>query len=417
MSSTPLGSYKAFYHRLGSPQSADTLVLAGAPNSNEFPATRVTADGAYALLLTGALDANGYGWFTPNRPGSAVHTLVEPGDGPVRYVGNRGSRFFFRLSSKTSNGRIASVDAADPAHALHTVVPGRRDALVAASIVGDRIYLDYLHDVHNVLDSVDVNGRRERGIALPGLGTASVPFADGVDQPLRYTFESFTQPSTTYALDPRTGRSTVAERSPIRFDAGPFVTEQFFATSKDGTRVPVFVTRRRDVPYDGSTPTILYGYGGFGNLYTVTPNFGFITTLWLQMGGTYAVVNARGGGEYGEAWHRAGMLANKQHVFDDVVAAAELLIARKLTSPPKLALRGGSEGGLMAAAVAMQRPDLFGAVLRRPVCRTCCASNVSRRLPAVQQRPARAISQKRRSVPFLHIRRCTTCVTARAIRD
>jgi prolyl oligopeptidase len=178
-----------------------------------------------------------------------------------------------------------------------------------------------------------------------------------------YTYESFTEPPATFRYDVRTGRGTVAARAPVRFDPASFVTEQLFATSKDGTRVPVFVTHRRDLRYDGSTPALLWTYGAYGDLWTVTPTFGAQTALWLEMGGAYAVVNARGGGEYGEAWHRDGMLERKQHGIDDVLAAAEMLSARKITSPAKLALGGASAGGLMTAAAVMQRPDLFGAAI------------------------------------------------------
>ncbi len=178
-----------------------------------------------------------------------------------------------------------------------------------------------------------------------------------------YTYESFTQPQTTFRYDLAAGTSTVAVRDNTPFDALPYVTEQLFATSKDGTRVPVFVVHRRDLRYDGATPTLLYGYGGFGETGLLTPTFSWTTALWLDMGGAYAVVNARGGGELGEAWHRAGMLGNKQHAFDDAIAAAELLIARKITSPAKLAVTGTSGGGLLVGAVVTQRPELFAAAM------------------------------------------------------
>ena len=357
---SPNGFYKAFYHRLGTPQSND-LLLAAAPDASTFPATAVTPDGRYAILITGALENNGYDVFPAVQSAAPRRTLVEPGDGAVWYAGNAGSRFYFRVNAGAPNGRIITVDAGDSQHRLRTVVPERRDPLVEATFIGDRLYLDYLHDVHSVLEVADAEGRHVGAIPLPGLGTATAPLGEVEDGFAYYKYESFTEPRTTYRYDLKTGRSTVAVANPTRFDPAPFVTEQLFATSRDGTRVPVFVTHRHDLRYDGATPTIMWGYGAYGDL--VTPTFGLTTAVWLEMGGAYAVVNARGGGEYGDAWHRAGMLEQKQHGFDDVIAAAQLLIARKITSPSKLALTGASAGGLMVGAVATQRPELFAAAI------------------------------------------------------
>jgi prolyl oligopeptidase len=289
--------------------------------------------------------------------------LIEPADGPAYYVGNIGTRFFFRVHGGAPNGRIVEVDASDTVHRERTVVPERADPLVDASLIGDRLYLDFLHDVHNVLEIADVRGRTLGTIALPGAGTATVPAGDAEDGFAYYRYQTFIDPPTTFRYDLRSGASTVAARRSTRFDSASFVTEQLFATSKDGTRVPVFVTHRRDMRYNGSTPTRLWGYGAYGTLFTLTPTFGEQTAVWLQMGGAYAVVNARGGGEHGEAWHRAGMMERKQHVFDDVIAAAQLLVERKITSPAKLALEGASAGGLMVGAVVTQRPELFGAAI------------------------------------------------------
>ena len=358
----PPGAYKAFYHRLGTAQSSDILVVAAPPN--RFYATRVTGDGRFAVeFISDALDHNGYDVFPADQPGSPRRTLIPSGDGAAYYVGNAGSRLFFRVTSNAPNGRIVEVDANDPAPQMHAVVAERPDPLVDASLIGDRLYLNFLHDVHNVLDIADLRGRPLGTIALPGAGTVSVPEGEAEDGFALYRFQSFLDPPTTFRYDLRTGASTVAMRRSTRFDPAPFVTDQLFATSKDGTRVPVFVTHRRDMRYDGSTPTRLWGYGAYGATFTLTPTFGDQTAVWLEMGGAYAVVNARGGGEYGDAWHRAGMFEHKQRVFDDVIAAAQLLIDRKITSPSRLALEGASAGGLMVGAVVTQRPDLFAAAI------------------------------------------------------
>jgi prolyl oligopeptidase len=212
-----------------------------------------------------------------------------------------------------------------------------------------------------VVGLASVTGRPLGTIPLPAIGSAFFGSSQREDRAVYYTFESFAYPPVTYRYDPVTAAQTVVFRSPIAFDPAPFATEQLFATSKDGTRVPVFVIHRKDMPLDGSTPTILYGYGGFD--ISITPYFAKETALWLQMGGAYAVATLRGGGEYGDAWHDAGRLANKQHVFDDFIASAQMLIDHKITSTPKLAVNGGSNGGLLVGAVLTQRPDLFGAAI------------------------------------------------------
>ena len=356
----PSGFYKTFYHKLGTPQSAD-IVIAAAANEREFPAAYVADDPRYALVTFGEPDLNGFDVFPADRPGAPRTRLVDRGDGPVRFIATRGTRFFFFTKAGTPNGRVIEVDLDDPKHVAHTIVPERADVLDDASMIGDRFYLDYLHDVHSVITIADERGRTVGTIALPGTGTATVPQASDDQTFAYYTYQSFVEPETTYRYDVATGRSTVAARSSVLFDASPYVTEQLFATSADGTRVPVFVSHRRDMPYDGSTPTILWGYGAGGDVFTVTPYFGATNALWLRFGGAYAVVNARGGGEYGEAWHRAAMLGKKQRTFDDVIAAAQLLIDRKITSRPRLALSGASWGGLLVGAVVTERPDLFAA--------------------------------------------------------
>ncbi len=356
------GPHKAFYHRLGTPQSAD-LLLATARNVDDFPYTFVSDDGRYAMAVTTSpADTDGIEIFPADQPEARRRTLIEPGRGQNWYITNVRARFYFWTNTGSPNYRVVEIDADDPQHRVRTIVPERADALVGASFIGGRFYLNYLHHVHNVLEIADAAGRHVGSIPLPGFGTATVPTADG-DEFAYYTYESFTQPRVTYRYDLKTGESTPAAQNPIRFDSAPYVTEQLFATSKDGTRVPVFVTHRRDLTYDGSTPTILWGYGAYGSVSFVTPAFSSTTALWLRMGGAYAVVNGRGGGEYGEAWHRAGMLERKQRGLDDVIAAAELLIARKITSPAKLALSGASMGGLLVGAVAVERPELFAAAL------------------------------------------------------
>jgi prolyl oligopeptidase len=253
---SPPGVHKAFFHRLGTPQSSDVLVAAAPPN--RFYATGVTDDGRYAIeFIDGGLDRNGYEVFPVDEPGAPRRTLIEPDRGTTYYIGNAGSRFFFRVTDGAPNWRIVEVDANDPAHRLRTVVPERADPLSEARLIGDCLYLDFLHDVYSVLEIADLRGRALGTIALPGTGTATVPDGEAADGFAYYRYQSFIDPPTTFRYDLRTGASTVAARRSTRFDPAPFVTEQLFATSKDGTRVPVFVTHRRDMRYDGSTPTRL----------------------------------------------------------------------------------------------------------------------------------------------------------------
>jgi len=219
----------------------------------------------------------------------------------------------------------------------------------------------YLHDAHSVLRVIPLGGVPTRTVPLPGIGSVALAATKRDDQAFYYNYQSYAYPPAHIRYDVVHGTQRVHDRTITSFDADAFVTDQLFATSKDGTRVPMFVTHRRDMPYDGSTPTIIYGYGGFDISWT--PYFSRQDAMWLKMGGAYVAVTLRGGGEYGEAWHDAGRLLNKQHVFDDYFAAAQLLIDRKITSPPKLAANGGSNGGLLVGAAITQRPDLFGAAI------------------------------------------------------
>ena len=276
-------------------------------------------------------------------------------------MGADGTRIYLLTNKAAPRFRIAYVDLNDPSHALHTLVPQTADKLENASLVGNRFYLQYLHDAHAVVNVADLTGRQVGTVQLPGIGSGGLPNARRDDKIAFYGFTSFTYPTTIYQYDTRSGASTVWAKPKVAFDGSQYTTELMFATSKDGTKVPVFVTHRNGMAYDGSAPTILYGYGGFD--ISLGPTFSALNAMWLQMGGTYALAILRGGGEYGEAWHDAGRLGEKQHVFDDFIAAAQMLIDAKVTSTPKLAINGGSNGGLLVGACEVQRPDLFGAAI------------------------------------------------------
>jgi prolyl oligopeptidase len=357
-----LGVHKLYYHKLGTAQAADKLVYASTAHPDQFVGMASSEDEKYYFFYTSKGDGNSLSWKRRGAPDSAFRQLFAL-DLTVHYnvVGDDGNRLYVETNAGAPRNRLVWFDVTDPSHALHDIAPQSADKLEAVSLIGDKFYLGYLHDAHSVTRIVDLQGRAAGAIDLPGIGSGGPPNAWREDRIAYYTFTSFTYPTTVYRYDTKTGKSTVAVKPKIAFDGTPYVTEQLFATSKDGTRVPVFVTHRKDMKLDGTTPTILTGYGGFD--ISVTPYFSSASAVWLRMGGAYAVATLRGGGEYGQAWHDAGRLANKQHVFDDFIAIAQMLIDKKITSTPKLGVNGGSNGGLLVGAVVNQRPDLFGAAI------------------------------------------------------
>jgi prolyl oligopeptidase len=355
-----LGTQKIYFHTLGTPQSADRLVYTAQPD--QFLSIGRTDDQRYDYMYVSKGDGNSFSWKRAGEPESAFRQIFAL-DPNVSYgpVGDDGTRVYLQTNRDAPRGRLTWLDLKDPSHALHDIVPQSADAIEGVSLLGNRFYVSYLHDAHSVVKIYALDGKQVGAIDLPGIGSGGQPGGHRADRIVYYAFTSYTYPTTIYRYDTQTGTSTVAISPKIAFDSTPFVTEQIFTTSKDGTRIPVFLTHRKDMPLDGSTPTILYGYGGFN--ISMTPGFSSSIALWLQMGGAYAVATLRGGAEYGDAWHDAGRLANKQHVFDDFIAAAQMLIDKKITSTPKLAANGGSNGGLLVGAAITERPDLFGAAI------------------------------------------------------
>jgi prolyl oligopeptidase len=241
------------------------------------------------------------------------------------------------------------------------VIPQAEETLVSVNRVGPHLIANYLKDAHSLVRVFDLQGKAVREVELPGLGTAGGFAGDRDSTETFFSFASFARPTTIYRYDVATGAVSLWKAPKVGFDPDDYVTRQVFYASKDGTRIPMFLTHRKDLNPTPETPCLLYGYGGFN--IPLTPAFSPANLAWVEMGGIYAVANLRGGGEYGEPWHRAGTKLQKQNVFDDFIAAAEYLIAEKLTSTPKLAISGGSNGGLLVGACLTQRPDLFGAAL------------------------------------------------------
>ncbi len=355
---------KLCYHRLGEPQAADRLVYER-PDRKEWGfGGGVTEDGRYLVIhvWSGTARENGLFYLDLADPAARVVELLADFDASYGFIGNDGARFFLQTDLDAPRSRVVAVDLARPARTdWREIVPQSEDALLGAGLVADRLVLDYLHDAHSRVRIVELDGRPVRDVELPGLGSAVGFDGRRTDRDAFYAFTSFTSPGTIYRYDMDTGRSTVWRRPKIEFDPDGYESRQVFATSADGTRVPVFLCHRKGLARDGRNPVYLYSYGGFG--LPLTPFFSVSNLVWMEMGGVLAVACLRGGGEYGNAWHDGGRLARKPNTFADLVAAAELLIGQGYTSPQKLAIGGGSNGGLTVAATMNLRPDLFGACI------------------------------------------------------
>ncbi len=353
---------KAYYHRLGQPQTEDALVYERPEDKELFPAGTVTRDGRYLVLSTGK-GASG-------KAEIHVRDLRAPGVGPiplftgfahdVSYIDEVEGRFFFRTDEGAPRGRVVAVDLARSRTPVE-VLPEGKDKLEGVAIVNRTLVALRLQDASSRVELHDLDGRLLRAVPLPGLGTVSGLTGEPDDPEMFLGFTSFTQPATPYRWDFTAEALTRFEETAGREGPSAYQVQQVFCTSKDGTRIPMFLVHRRGLAPDGRRPTLLYGYGGFN--ISLTPVYSPATRVWLDRGGLFAVANLRGGGEYGEAWHEAGMGDRKQNVFDDFVAAAEWLVTAGWTRADKLAIQGGSNGGLLVGAVMTQRPELFGAVV------------------------------------------------------
>ena len=353
--------HKVYFHRVGTPQSADRLVYERPDHPDWNLIAGVTDDGAWLIVNAAqGTDPNNRVFVRDLRkPHGEVVGLLTEGDAAYRFVGNDGDTFFFVTTKDAPRGRVVRLRLDDPTPV--GIVPESKDSLEGAALFGEQLILEYLHDAHSVVRRTSVAGTPLGELPLPGLGSASGFGGKQTDDETFFAFTSYTMPASVYRLDLVTGASSLVFAPRLPFDPGLFETEQVFYTSKDGTRIPMIVTRKIGTPRDGTAPTILYGYGGFN--ISLTPAFSPSTLVWLDLGGTFAVANIRGGGEYGEDWHLAGTKEHKQNVFDDFIAAAEYLIAERYTSTKKLAIYGGSNGGLLVGACLTQRPELFGAAI------------------------------------------------------
>jgi prolyl oligopeptidase len=355
---------KLFYHRLGDPQDQDRLIYER-PDQKEWGfSSRVTDDGQYLVIgvWRGTEPKNQVFYKPLAEPQAEVVELLSGFDAEYEFLGNQGSLFWLLTDLDAPLRRVIAIDVQRPDRShWKEVIAESEQVIRGASIVGDRFFVSYLKDATTRIEMFDLDGRRLGEVALPGIGTAGGFGGRQSDRQTFYWFTSFTAPVTIFRYEVATGESSVFRRPQLPFDPADYVTEQVFFESRDGTRVPMFLTHRRGARPAGGWQTILYGYGGFD--ISLTPSFSVSNLVWMERGGLYAVPNLRGGGEYGRRWHEAGMKANKQNVFDDFLAAAQWLIDHGYTTPNRLAIRGGSNGGLLVGAAMTQRPELFGAAI------------------------------------------------------
>ncbi|QJE02425.1 S9 family peptidase [Massilia forsythiae] len=355
---------KLYYHRVGTAQDADVLVY-DRPDQKEwgFQAT-TTDDGRYLLVTATKGTAHKYRVFYKDlsKPDGKVQALVDNFDAAYDFIDNVGPVLYFATDRKAPKKRIVAIDLRRPQETnWKTIVPEAQQTLVSSHMIDNKLVNEYLADARAVVKVTDLKGKALREIALPGIGTVSGFNAKRTDTEAFYSFTGFTTPSTIYRVDFKSGASSVFRQPKLQFDPAAYETRQQFFTSRDGTRVPMFIVSKKGIKLDGNNPTYLYGYGGFN--ISMTPAFSPANLAWMEMGGVYVSANLRGGGEYGEAWHEAGTKLHKQNVFDDFIGAAQWLIDNKVTSPSKLAIGGGSNGGLLVGAAMTQRPDLFAAAI------------------------------------------------------
>ena len=355
---------KVYYHKLGTPQSEDVLVYERPDQKDWLFGGSVTDDGNYLIInVYQGTDVKTRVYFKDLKAKDApVVKLLDDFDAAYYFIGNQGPRFYFQTDLQAPRGKVIEIDTANAArNNWKVVVPESKEALQSATFVNNRFILNYLKDAYTQVKIHETSGKLVSEVTFPDIGTASGFGGKTTDKETFYAFTGFTTPTTIYRYDMATGKSTIFRQPKVDFNPAQYETKQVFYTSKDGTKVPMFITHKKGLKLDGKNPTYLYGYGGFN--ISLSPAFSVANLVWMELGGVYAQPNLRGGGEYGEEWHQGGMKLKKQNVFDDFIAAAEWLIANKYTSTPKLSIGGGSNGGLLVGAAMTQRPDLFGAAL------------------------------------------------------
>ena len=364
-----LSGHSIYYHRIGTLQAQDRLIYSRKDLPTWFVTGKVTEDGRYLIVsIQKGADNNNRVYYAdlgdPMRPaiGVPVQPLIEEDDAEFAVFGNAGRVLYLRTDQASPNRKVIAVDLARPAQAnWRTIIPEERQAIETVSLIGGRLVVQYLVDVRSHVSLFGLDGSLQDDLLLPGTGTVA-GIEGRQDAPeIFYAFNSPLSPTTVFVYDPRSKQQTPFEAARPPVDLAQYETKELVATSKDGTRVPFFLTWRKGLALDGNHPAMIYGYGGFS--ISMLPTYRLDVPAWLELGGIWVTANIRGGAEYGEGWHKAGNLNNKQNVFDDFIAVAENLVREKYTSPAKLAIMGASNGGLLIGAVEEQRPDLYAVAL------------------------------------------------------
>ena len=355
---------KVYFHEIGKPQSEDLLVYERPNQPKQGLYAWVTEDGKYLLIQVsqGTDTKNGLFYKDLRNPTSKVIELLSDFDASYDFVTNLGSKFIIRTDLNAPKQKVISIVINEPlSDRWETIIPESTETLRSVSHIGGLFIANYLKDARTEIRRFKTDGNSLPPVKLPGLGTASGFEGKSDQNETFYYFTSFTSPGAVYRYDVTRNASTLLKAPKTQFDRDHYESRQIFATSRDGTKIPMFIVSKKNLKLDGNNPTLLYAYGGFN--ISLRPSYSPATIAWLDLGGIYVMANLRGGGEYGEEWHEAGMKLKKQNVFDDFIACAEHLISNKFTTSKKLSIAGGSNGGLLVGACMVQRPELYGACL------------------------------------------------------
>jgi prolyl oligopeptidase len=353
--------HKLYFHKLGTSQKKDQVIF-GADQKRRYIGGYVTEDDRY-LIISAANSTYGNELYIKDltKDDNKIITIVDNFNSDNNVIDNEGSKLFIETDLKAPNKRIVTVDVNNPLPSNWVDFVAETDNVLSPTTGGGFIFANYMKDAVSVVQQYDYNGKMLREIQLPGLGSAGGFTGKKKEETLYYSFTNYTTPGTIYSFEAKVGKSTIYQKPKVDFISKNYESIQVFYTSKDGTKIPMVITYKKGLKLNGKNPTMLYGYGGFN--ISLTPSFSIANAVWMENGGVYAVPNLRGGGEYGKKWHDAGTKMQKQNVFDDFIAAAEYLIAQKYTSSDFLAVRGGSNGGLLVGATMTQRPDLMKVAL------------------------------------------------------
>ena len=355
--------HKLYYHKLGTPQKSDEVVFGGIPEEkHRYVGGYVTEDDRY-LVVTAAVSTSGNKLFIKDltQPESELMTILDTTDSDSQIIDNVGSKLFILTNRNAPNKKVVTVEAENPTPENWTDLIPETQNVLSVGTGGGYFFAEYMVDAISKVYQYNNQGKMLRQIALPGLGSAGGFGGKKKETELYFSFTNYNNPESIYKLDIKTGDYSLYWKPEIDFKPEDYVSTQVFYPSKDGTKIPMMITHKKGLPLNGQNPTILYGYGGFN--ISLTPAFSVINAVWMEQGGILAIPNLRGGGEYGKQWHDAGIKTQKQNVFDDFIAAAEYLIAEKFTSSDYLAIKGGSNGGLLVGATMTQRPDLIKVAL------------------------------------------------------